>query len=150
MDNQTNINQKTSSQPIIAVARSFSLPKVITIFVSIFAVMIPVGIGSFIMATKSNKLPLKSVSKQEVKALPTISQPSPTPDPAIKDWKTYTNTDEQFSVKYPPAWDQVVVDKNKITILPKKQTVAKTTSPNTSDTNGISITTANNSNHLFK
>lgn len=90
MINQPFAQQEiTPQQPII---HSFPWIKIILL---IFAISIPLGIGGYMMGAQKSQPP------QNQQASPsTVSQPSPTIDPTT-DWKTYINTQYNFSFKYP-------------------------------------------------
>jgi hypothetical protein len=70
--------------------------KWIYIFVAILLV-ITAG-GTFVLSKQQTKQ-----SQERSTSQPTAAAPSPTPDPTT-DWKTYTNSEYNFSFKYPPQY----------------------------------------------
>jgi len=47
--------------------------------------------------------PVRAPTKSAL-AVPTLSSTTPTPDPQVKDWQTYTNATYGYRVKYPVDW----------------------------------------------
>lgn len=101
-------NQNQQTQPPQAPEINSQMPsinsdsnksKVIPIVLGVVAVTI-IAIGVYLLGTKQNQTPVQNIAQ-------TTPIPTPTSDPAA-NWKTYTNTKQGFSFKYPPEWDMEV------------------------------------------
>lgn len=71
------------------------------LLIIVIILIILLGAGGTYLALNSKPNPQSTVSK----ALPT-SVPTPTVDPTAS-WKTYTNLELKYSLKYPPDWNAI-------------------------------------------
>jgi len=97
-----NTNQQVPPVQNIAQPQSAPLPNPSShsrIFIIVLGVVILVviGIGSYLLGTRKNQT---VVQNQQITTSPTVTQPSPTPNPTA-NWKTYTSTKYGFGIKYP-------------------------------------------------
>ncbi|HUW24880.1 MAG TPA: PsbP-related protein [Patescibacteria group bacterium] len=108
MEEQIPPTPPTSSPPPPAVPATPAPPqptaKLKTFWFVVLGLVLVVGVlfAGIVLGQKgflSGILP----SRQPLPTPTTIAQPTPTPDPTA-DWKTYSNSEGKFSVKYPTEW----------------------------------------------
>lgn len=90
-DNHETLKVSTSSDP-------HHSPKMLLIALAAFLIIIIGGGIGYFLGTNNIQQITPEVTNQTVKLSPT-----PTPD-STADWKTYTNTENGFSFKYPHLW----------------------------------------------
>ena len=78
-------------------------------FIIVFGIVLLVvlGIGIYVLSTSKNQ----AVIQQQTITSPTVTQPSPTPDPTA-NWKTFTETNTGFTLKYPSNWSHFALPDN--------------------------------------
>lgn len=69
-------------------------------FIIVAVLLTLVGAGSYVLGTKKSQSAVEN--KVASQPSPTIS-PTPTPDPTA-DWKVYTDTKGEYTLKYPDIW----------------------------------------------
>jgi len=112
MDNQStqeNIPIEQNPQTPLPVSQNHNKNylKVIGIGMSIVSFCIAIAVVGYFLGSNKNKT-------AKVSAPQITSTPTPTPDPTA-NWKTYTNTDYNFSIKYP---DTFKIDDNSANFPP--------------------------------
>jgi hypothetical protein len=86
--------QQSPIQPISQANSSGSKLRPVLLVILLLVI---VGVGAYLLGTKQNIL----VAQNQQKAIaPTISQPTPTPDPTV-NWKTFTSVKYGYTLKYP-------------------------------------------------
>ncbi|MFH0863506.1 MAG: PsbP-related protein [Candidatus Gottesmanbacteria bacterium] len=108
-----NINQTPPVSPVTQQSSPASPTtpntekKLINLLV-LLAIIIIIGVAGYILGVKT---------QSTITPIPTplvIVQPTPTPDPTA-NWKTYINTEDNYSLLYPPDW---TLDTTTLEIIP--------------------------------
>lgn len=109
MDNpaeRQKLNQTTETNDSTVAGNSrtsFLHPKGFVPIIVLVLVVLTIALGGFYLV-RSQKSTLKSQNTKIVQQPPQSPSLSPLPSTETANWKTYTNTTYNFSIKYPDAW----------------------------------------------
>ncbi len=95
--------------------RGFIPLLIILILVAIFGA----AAGGYFLYTSLRGVPPKAGDAAISTASNPTSKPESTSSADMTNWKTYTDTNNGFSLKYPPNWSQVNIANNRVAISPE-------------------------------